>query len=165
MCIRDSDGSGRRQLERLAGALLGSTVLLTGDVPRDRVQAYLRAFDVGSLPQSVDQVGALRYTTKLSEYLAASLPIVTTEIPLAYEFGTTWLWRLPGDAPWEERYLAALADLMATVGRGEVQARRGLVPAHVRAFDVEVQVEQVTAFVEDLCRSLPGRRGGASDIL
>ena len=105
------------------------------------------------LPQSVDQVGALRYTTKLSEYLAASLPIVTGEIPLAYEFGTRWLWRMPGDAPWEEPYLAALADLMRTIGRDEVERRRALMPAGVRAFELEAQIEQVTAFVCDLCRS------------
>jgi glycosyltransferase involved in cell wall biosynthesis len=151
------DGSGRRHLERLAGPRLGATVLLPGRLGRDRVQAYLRAFDVGSLPQSVDQVGALRYTTKLSEYLAASLPIVTAEIPLAYEFGTEWLWRMPGDAPWEEPYLAALAELMGTISREEVERRRALMPAGVRAFDVQVQIEQVTAFVGDLCRSRSGR--------
>jgi glycosyltransferase involved in cell wall biosynthesis len=156
------DGSGRRHLERLAGPRLGTTVLLPGRVGRDRVQAYLRAFDVGSLPQSVDQVGALRYTTKLSEYLAASLPIVTGEIPLAYEFGTGWLWRMPGDAPWEEPYLAALAELMGTIGREELERRRALIPARVRAFDVEVQVEQVTAFIHDLCRSPGGHTAPAA---
>jgi glycosyltransferase involved in cell wall biosynthesis len=153
------DGSGRRHLERLAGPRLGATVLLPGRIGRDRVQAYLRAFDVGSLPQSVDQVGALRYTTKLSEYLAASLPIVTAEIPLAYEFGTEWLWRMPGDAPWEESYLAALAALMGTISRAEVDRRRALMPTGVRAFDVQVQIEQVTAFVHDLCRSPPTGTG------
>ncbi len=147
------DGTGRRQLERLAGPRLGTTVLLPGRVDRERVQAYLGAFDVGSLPQSVDQVGALRYTTKLSEYLAASLPIVTGEIPLAYEFGTEWLWRMPGDAPWEEPYLAALAELMGSISRAEVEHRRAQMPAGLRAFDVGVQVEQVTAFIDDLCRS------------
>ena len=103
-------------------------MLLPGPVPRDEVQAYLRAFDVGSLPQSVDQVGALRYTTKLSEYIAAELPTVTGQLPLAYEFAGDWLWRLPGDAPWDERYIAALARVMATVDRAGVERRRALVP-------------------------------------
>lgn len=151
------DGSGRRHLERLAGSLLGTRVLLTGRVPRARVAAFLCAFDVGSLPQSVDEVGALRYTTKLSEYLAAQLPIVTGQLPLAYEFGSGWLWRLPGDAPWETRYIAALAELMARVPRDEIERRRAMVPA-VRAFDVELQVENVTAFVEDLVASALDRR-------
>ena len=60
--------------------------------------------DVASLPQSVDGVGSFRYTTKLSEYLAARLPVVTGEIPLAFDLDDGWMWRLPGDAPWEERY-------------------------------------------------------------
>jgi glycosyltransferase involved in cell wall biosynthesis len=147
------DGSGRRHLERLAGPRLGTTVLLPGRVGRDRVQAYLRAFDVGSLPQSVDAVGALRYTTKLSEYLAAELPIVTGELPLAYEFGSGWLWRLPGDAPWEEPYIAALAELMAGLRRDEVERRRALVPS-VPAFDRDLQVANMTTFVQDLTRTL-----------
>ena len=46
---------------------------------------HLAAFDLASLPQSVDGVGSFRYTTKLSEYLAAGLPIVTGQIPAAYD--------------------------------------------------------------------------------
>ena len=42
---------------------------------------FLAAFDLASLPQSVDRVGSFRYSTKLSEYLAAGLPIVTSQIP------------------------------------------------------------------------------------
>jgi glycosyltransferase involved in cell wall biosynthesis len=151
------DGSGRRHLERIAGPRLGTTVLLTGRVPRERVPAFLSAFDVGSLPQSVDQVGALRYTTKLSEYLAATLPIVTGQIPLAYEFGSRWLWRLPGDAPWDEPYIAALAKLMAHLRRDEVERRRAVVPA-VSTFDRDLQVENVTAFIEDLVLPALDRR-------
>jgi len=143
-------GSGLSRLRDMAGDRLGHTVLLPGPVPRERVQAYLQAFDVGSLPQSVDRVGALRYTTKLSEYLAAALPVVTGRLPLAYEFGGDWLWRLPGDAPWDERYLAALAGLMASVDRASVVRRRSLVPADSKTFDRDHQVAQVCSFVSDL---------------
>ena len=153
------DGSGRANLERLAGPAMGRTVLLPGRVPRDRVPAYLRAFDVGSLPQSIDEVGALRYTTKLSEYLAAKLPIVTGALPFAYEFGSDWLWRLPGDTPWDERYVTELAALMSQLPRAEAARRRELVPA-VEAFDVQLQVQNVTAFIEDLARTFvqPGQK-------
>ncbi len=143
-------GSGLARLRELAGDRLDRTVLLPGPVPRNRVQAYLQAFDVGSLPQTVDLVGALRYTTKLSEYLAAALPTVTGQLPLAYEFAGDWLWRLPGDAPWDERYIAALADVMATVDRADVEQRRSLVPADLAAFDRDRQVAQVCSFVDDL---------------
>jgi glycosyltransferase involved in cell wall biosynthesis len=147
------DGSGRSHLERLAGPRLGTSVLLTGRVARERVPGFLRSFDVGSLPQSVDEVGALRYTTKLSEYLAAELPIVTGELPLAYEFGSAWLWRLPGNAPWQEPYIAALAELMERLDREEVARRRASVPS-VRAFERDLQIENVTTFVQDLTRTL-----------
>ena len=108
------DGSGRAHLEEIAGERLGRSVLLPGAVPREEVPLALAAMDVGSLPQSVDGVGAFRYTTKISEYLAANLPVVTGEIPLAYDLDEGWLWRLPGDSPWDERYLAALATCGGT---------------------------------------------------
>ena len=53
-------GDGRPQLESLAGDELGRRVLLPGAVPPDQVAAMLCAMDVASLPQSVDEVGALR---------------------------------------------------------------------------------------------------------
>jgi glycosyltransferase involved in cell wall biosynthesis len=146
-------GSGLTRLRDLAGDRLGRTVLLPGPVPRERVQACLQAFDVGSLPQSVDLVGALRYTTKLSEYLAASLPTVTGQLPLAYEFTGDWLWRLPGNAPWDEKYIAALAVVMSQVDRASVERRRALVP-EIEAFDRDRQIGQVCAFVGDLLEDL-----------
>jgi glycosyltransferase involved in cell wall biosynthesis len=149
------DGSGLSHLRDIAGDRLGRTVLLPGRVPHDQVQAYLQAFDVGSLPQSIDQVGALRYTIKLSEYLAAELPIVTGQLPLSYEFGGEWLWRLPGDNPWDERYIAALAGVMSVVARATVERRRKLVPSGIAAFDRQRQVVQVCSFVRDLLDDPP----------
>src|SRR5262249_31540693 len=103
------EGDGRVRLEQLAGKRLGRTVIFTGSVGRDVVPDYLAAMDVASLPQSVDGVGSFRYTTKLSEYLAAGLPVVTGQIPLAYDLDGNWLWRLPGKAPWDDHYICALS--------------------------------------------------------
>ena len=79
------DGDGRPRLTAAAGAMLGSRLVLAGRIAREEVPEYLAAMDIASLPQSVDQVGSFRYTTKVSEYLAAGLPIVTGQIPLAYD--------------------------------------------------------------------------------
>lgn len=144
------DGSGVDRLKALAGDRLGTSVLLPGRVPREDVQAYLRAFDVGSLPQSTDAVGAMRYTTKLSEYLAAELPTVTGQLPFAYEFLGPWLVRLPGDAPWELEYVDALADLMRTATRQQLADMRAAVPVHSPTFAQARQVEQACAFVLDV---------------
>lgn len=144
------DGSGREVLAELAGPRLGQSVLLPGRVPREEVPLALAAMDVASLPQSVDGVGAFRYTTKISEYLAAGLPVVTGEIPLAYDLDDGWLWRLPGDAPWDERYIAALACLMRTLDADELAKRRALVPAETDLFSLERQRRQVSDFVRDV---------------
>jgi Glycosyl transferases group 1 len=146
------DGSGRARLEGLAGDRLGRTVLLPGPVPRHEVPLALAAMDVGSLPQSVDGVGSFRYTTKISEYLAAGLPVVTGEIPLAYDLEDGWLWRLPGDAPWDERYVAALAELMRSLSAPEVEERRSRVPDEHPLFSLERQRRQVCGFVRDVAR-------------
>ena len=158
------DGSGRPVLTELAGTRLGRGVLLPGAVPREDVPLALAAMDVASLPQSVDGIGAFRYTTKISEYLAAGLPVVTGEIPLAYDLDDGWLWRLPGDAPWDETYVEALAALMRSVDADEVAARRSRVPADSALFSLERQRRQVCDFVRDVAaradrRAMP--RGSA----
>ncbi len=146
------DGTGRARLEELAGDRLGRSVLLPGPVSRDEVPLALAAMDVGSLPQSVDGVGSFRYTTKISEYLGAGLPVVTGEIPLAYDLEDGWLWRLPGDAPWDERYVEALADLMRTLTPVSLEDRRSRVPRDDPLFSLERQRRQVCGFVRDVAR-------------
>jgi glycosyltransferase involved in cell wall biosynthesis len=143
------DGDGLARLRAEAGDALGRSVLLPGRIPRDAVADHLAAMDVASLPQSVDRVGAFRYTTKISEYLAARLPVVTGQIPLAYDLDDGWLWRLPGDAPWEDAYVAALAALMESLDAEALAAHRPLadVPG---LFSRERQQRVVAEFVTDV---------------
>lgn len=146
-------GDGRERLEALAGELLGNRVVLAGPVAPDEIRSYLGAMDIASLPQSVDGVGSFRYTAKLSEYIAAGLPVVTGQIPMAYDLDEGWLWRLPGEAPWDERYIAALARLMNAVSREKLTRRASLVPIAGALFDRERQQRQVAQFVNDLMRA------------
>lgn len=143
------DGDGRERLEAIAGELAGRSILLPGRVPRAEIGAYLDAMDVASLPQSVDGVGAFRYTTKISEYLSAGLPIVTGQIPLAYDLDDGCLWRIPGDAPWDPKYIRALAELMETMRREDASGRRRT-STHLSLFDRDRQKRQVSAFVLDV---------------
>lgn len=144
------DGAGLDRLRALAGDRLGRSVFLPGRVPRDEVPRVLSALDLASLPQSVDGVGSFRYTTKLSEYLAAGLPVVTGQIPLAYDLDSGWLWRLPGPSPWDPVYVDALADLLARLTPAEVAGRRAAVPAAPPEFDQARQVARVAAFLGDI---------------
>jgi glycosyltransferase involved in cell wall biosynthesis len=147
------DGEGRGHLEHLAGTRLGRSIFLAGRVPREQVPEYLAAFDMASLPQSVDGVGCFRYTTKLSEYLAAGLPVVTGQIPLAYDLDDGWIWRLPGPTPWHSVYIDALTALLGRITPSEIASRRAAVVRDRREFDREAQVARVVAFMSDLIDS------------
>jgi glycosyltransferase involved in cell wall biosynthesis len=145
------DGDGLERLRELAGAELGRRVLLPGRVAPERVPDFLSAIDLGSLSQSVDPVGSFRYTTKLSEYLAVGLPVVTGQTPLAYDLDEGYMWRLPGAAPWDPAYVDALTTLLRSITRGEVERRREAARRADRAlFDRGVQQRRMSAFVEDL---------------
>ncbi len=145
------DGNGRQRLEELAGEDLGSRVLLPGRIPAADVPDYLAAFDVGSLSQSVDGVGSFRYTTKLSEYLASELPIITGEVPAAYDLDEGYIWRLPGQAPWSSTYITALAELLETLNAGDVAERRQAIRRRqAEPFDKLAQQRRMSEFIEDI---------------
>jgi glycosyltransferase involved in cell wall biosynthesis len=145
------DGDGRARLEDLAGDELGGRVLLPGRVPPEQVPDYLSAFDAGSLSQSVDQVGSFRYTTKLSEYLAVGLPVITGEVPLAYDLDEGYLWRLPGSAPWSATYIDALTALLQELRPSDIDTRRqAAIAAQSQIFDRAVQQRRMHAFIEDI---------------
>ncbi len=149
------DGSGLDRLRERAGEEVEGRVHLVGRVPREAVPGYLSAMDVGSLPQSLDGVGSFRYTTKVSEYVASRLPIVTGRIPMAYDLDDGWIWRLAGEAPWDDRFVSELAVLMAGLSAGDVASRRGSIPDGLPLFDFEHQRRRVTEFVRDLLEEGP----------
>ena len=156
------DGDGRERLQALAGERLGETIHLPGRVAPEEVAAHLAAIDVASLPQSVDGVGAFRYSTKLSEYRAAGLPFVTGQIPLGYDLGPDGLWRLPGDTPWDDVYVRALSELMDTLDRPAIDAARPPDADAGGLFDADRQQRQVCAFVSDVVRRERTARGALS---
>lgn len=141
------DGNGRQSLKTLAGA--DRRVLLPGAVPKPQISSMLAAMDVASLPQSLDEVGALRYTTKLTEYVTARVPVVTGQLPVAYDLGDGWLWRIAGTAPWEPDYVAGLARFLERLDRSDVAARQARVPRRPAVFDFARQQRAVSAFVTE----------------
>jgi hypothetical protein len=146
------DGSGLSYLKQLAGQDLGKQIFLPGNVPYEQVLDYMAAMDVASLPQSVDAVGSFRYTTKLSEYVAARLPVVTSQIPMAYDIGGDWVWRLPGAKPWEDSYVNALAVLMETITLEEISIKKKAIPIQLSDFAQEQQVVRVTDFITEIMK-------------
>jgi hypothetical protein len=149
------DGSGRAAIEEAAGSALGRSVISVGRVPRDEVPRYLAAMDYGSLPQSRDGVGAFRFTTKLSEYITASVPMVTTRIPAAYDVAFSCVTRLAGRTPWSDEYVRALSDHMdRATAASAARDRQRMSGAEVPGFDRASQVVRVGAFLSELLEEL-----------
>ena len=145
------DGSGLERLKQLAGEDLGTRVFLPGRVAPSEVPDHLAAFDLASLSQSVDQVGSFRYTTKLSEYLAAELPVITGETPLSYDLDEGYFWRLPGAAPWSADYQDALTGLLESLSSEEISHRReAVLQRRADPFDMLVQQRRARDFIADL---------------
>jgi hypothetical protein len=142
------DGSGMSRLAERAGTGLNKRIFLPGAVQPADLHRYLGAIDIAVLAQSIDGVGSFRYTSKLSDYLRAAIPVISTEIPVAYDVGVDWMWRLPGEAPWDPKHIEALASLLERLDRSEIEEHRSLVPT--MAFDGESQQRAVTGFLRDL---------------
>ena len=98
----------------------------------------------------MDGVGMFRYTTKLCEYALARLPVITNQIPVAYDIGCDWMWRVPGASPWAERYLRGLIDLLDRLTPEEIAERREAIPNRLPEFDREPQRRRVAAFVREI---------------
>jgi hypothetical protein len=147
------EGAGLARLRKEVESLPPGRVVLPGAVPLEEVMEVISAMDLGSLPQSMDGVGLFRYTTKLSEYAAAGLPVITSQIPVAYDLGHDWMWRLPGEGPWTDEYVGAMTSLLRGLTPEEIEARRRAVPGQLEAFDREAQIARVTSFIRDILAS------------
>ncbi|CAG7632695.1 glycosyltransferase [Paenibacillus allorhizosphaerae] len=144
------DGSGKAKLEQLAGDASGRNVIFTGRVPRDQVPMYLSAFDMASLPQSIDQVGNFRYTTKISEYLSVGLPILAGTLPMTYDLCGDWVYRIYGDTPWSETYIRSLNMFLENITREEIDLKSKQIPKRLPVFEKEPQIRAVREFITDV---------------
>jgi glycosyltransferase involved in cell wall biosynthesis len=151
------EGGGRRLLEEMAGNRLNQQVFCVGSVPREEVPDYLAAMDVASLPQSIDGVGNFRYTTKISEYVAARLPILSGQLPMTYDLPIDWFWRILGTTPWDDRYIQALADFMKNITFGGIARKRQRM-CYRGLFQKDDQIQSTHEFIANLIGDIHARR-------
>jgi glycosyltransferase involved in cell wall biosynthesis len=150
------DGEGLDHLRELAGSQLGKTIFLPGRVPRDQVPEYLAAMDAVTLPQSVDNVGSFRYTTKLSEYLSVRVPLITNQIPASYDLDYGGVWQLPGTSPWDPCFVQALTNLMDRVSPEAIEKKHAAIPSGLAVFDRLRQIRTTGDFINEILAA-PGR--------
>jgi glycosyltransferase involved in cell wall biosynthesis len=115
-------------------------VRLLGQKPYADLPAYCRAFDVGIIPFRIDALTVRANPLKLREYLAAGLPVVSSDLPEVRKY--TGLAHLATGA---EGFVAAIEAALAD--RGEERARARVAAMADESW--EARVEQISDLIED----------------
>ncbi|HEY7517076.1 MAG TPA: glycosyltransferase [Methylomirabilota bacterium] len=115
-------------------------VRLLGQKPYAMLPAYCRAFDVGLIPFRVDALTVRANPLKLREYLAAGLPVVSSDLPEVRKYAG--LARL---ATGVDEFVAAIEAALAD--RGETAARSRLAAMAHESW--EARVEQISELIDD----------------
>jgi glycosyltransferase involved in cell wall biosynthesis len=145
-------GSVQRDLGKLASF---PNVHLIGARPHRELPAYIRAFDVCTVPYRHSPFTNTVVPTKINEYLALGKPVVATDLPTICEFNETHgvLTTAPPRLP---EFLAALEAVLQVADQPAAVARRKQVAAQA---DWTTRLDQMLALVEDgKHRSVPGER-------
>jgi glycosyltransferase involved in cell wall biosynthesis len=115
-------------------------VRLLGQKPYAALPAYCRAFDVSLIPFRIDELTVRANPLKLREYLAAGLPVVSTDLPEVRKY--SGLVRLAaGPEGFVSAIEAALADRTESADRARMAAMQGE--------SWEARVEEISDLLED----------------
>jgi glycosyltransferase involved in cell wall biosynthesis len=135
-------------------------VRLLGSRPHAELPRYLREFAVGLVPYRLTAYTAHVYPTKLNEYLAMGIPVVSTPLPEVVRFNAQH-----GDvvalAAEPEAFARAIARAAQDTSREAVQRRLEA----ARRNDWAVRLPAMFAVVEEALarRAGPGPRAGTPD--
>ena len=94
-------------------------VYFTGAVPHVELPSYYASFDCGLIPYLVDQFTQFTFPSKLAEYLAAGLPVVSTSLPELSPYGEVVT--IVDDA---ESMVSAIRSYVDTQAPQELRERR-----------------------------------------
>lgn len=145
------DGSGLSLLKE--GARDDSRFVFTGQVQHSQMPDLMAAVDVAVISQTPDELGMLRLTTKLPEYLSAGVPVVVPAIPGALDYlclgPRSPAWFLQAAHPASESYARSLAAWISNADLGDLQSRRESATTIARTrFDISILGQRLAAFLE-----------------
>ena len=115
-------------------------VRLLGQKPYATLPAYCRAFDVGIIPFRIDALTVRANPLKLREYLAAGLPVVSSDLPEVRKYAG-----LVHVAAGADGFLAAIEAALAERSAEHARART----AAMAGESWEARVEQISELIED----------------
>lgn len=113
---------------------------LLGQKPYATLPAYCRVFDVGIIPFRIDALTVRANPLKLREYLAAGLPVVSSDLPEVRKYAG-----LAQLAEGADGFVAAIETALAEDGQA---ARSARVAAMARE-SWEARVEQISDLIDD----------------
>lgn len=144
-------GSGEqdKELRDLVGRLgLGSRVIFTGPIPYSDLPRYFAISDVAINPMESALVSQTALPNKVLQYMAANLPVVSTDLPgLRAELSVSDSLRLVA-APsqvWHEAI-----KLIEDVSKGEIQVANS--QAVGKLFDLERNIDYIEKRISSLVR-------------
>jgi len=123
-------------------------VRLLGQKPYETLPAYCRAFDVGVIPFRIEELTLKANPLKLREYLAAGLPVVSSDLPEVRKYSDVV--RLAAGAE------GFLREIEAALGERSEAAARARVEA-MKHESWEARVEEIS----ELIQAAPGGRRAA----
>ncbi len=115
-------------------------VHVLGHQPREIMPAFVRHLDVGLVPHVPGPLADRQDPTKIYEYLAAGLPVVSTDLPAIAPFGS-WVRRVPFGGDW----VSAIAGELAADGP-EIRAGRR---AEARRHSWEARARELSAWIDE----------------
>ncbi|HST67193.1 MAG TPA: glycosyltransferase [Mycobacteriales bacterium] len=133
----EQDPETRRRLDEL---IARPTVQWVGRQPAERLPEFLAAMDVGLTPYRDTAFNRASFPLKTLEYLAAGLPVVSTDLPSARWLGTDHV----DLASAADKFAALVRSRLAEPGTAELAAdRRALAAGH----SWDARAEQLLALI------------------
>ncbi|PVW02156.1 glycosyltransferase [Microbacterium sp. Gd 4-13] len=120
-------GTGRAKLVERARER-GVNVRFIDRVPRAELSTIMSSLDLAVIAQTPDEVGLLRLTTKLPEYLAVGTPVVMPAVPGAFDYmppgPESPVFILPALHPGRGEFWVALAKQFDKLDKDDLAKRR-----------------------------------------
>ena len=121
------------------------TVQILGPRLHDQLPGYIKGFDVGIIPYASTEYTANVYPTKLNEYLAMGIPVVSTGIPEIHRFNEKH-GKVIAIADNDEDFASELGAAVRQSGGAAVERR--IAVAQENSWDA--RIEAMTALISEV---------------